>query len=62
MLIGVEQANLQKLAANISYIIDESRKAFQHGQADVPLHIPVEMRSTLPCTAPEDDASSIAWS
>ena len=56
------QANSQKLAANINYIIDESRKAFQHGQADVPLHIPVEMRSSLPCTVSEDDESSIAWS
>ena len=56
------QSNLLKLAANITYIIDEARKAFQHGQADVPLHIPVEMRSSLPYTASEDEAASIAWS
>ena len=56
------QTNSHKLTENIAYIIDESRKAFQHGQADVPLHIPVEMRSSLPCTDLEDDATTIAWS
>ena len=56
------QTNLHGLAANIAYIIDESRKAFQHGQADVPIHIPVEMRSSLPCTDLDDDSTTIAWS
>ncbi len=52
----------QKLTSNVIYIIDESRKAFQHGQADVPLHIPVEMRSPLPCASQEDDPEALAWS
>ena len=60
--VAYGQTDSHKLAANITYIIDESRKAFHHGQADVPLHIPVEMRSTLPCTVPENDVAAMAWS
>jgi hypothetical protein len=51
----------QKLASNVIQIIDESRKAFQHGQADVPLHIPVEMRSQMPCSASDEECDAIAW-
>ena len=56
------QTNTSKLVSNIAHIIFESRKAFQHGQADVPLHIPVEMRSSLPSTDPEDDTIPVSWS
>ena len=55
-------AGAQRFASNVIQIIDESRKAFQYGQADVPLHIPIEMRSQLPCSATEDEDVSIAWS
>ena len=51
----------QKLVCNVLQIIEESRKAFMHGQADVPLHIPVEMRSALPLQMIESEKIEVSW-
>lgn len=58
----VDSSTYQKLASNVIQIIDESRKAFQHGLADVPLHIPVEMRSSMSPQIPESEETELSWS
>jgi hypothetical protein len=58
----VDSSMPQKFALNVIQIIDESRKAFQHGLADVPLHIPFEMRSSLTPQITEQEETEISWS
>lgn len=52
----------QKFASNVLQIIDDSRKAFQQGNADVPLHIPVEMRCSNSVKITESEEAGISWS
>lgn len=58
----IDSSICQKLALNVIQIIDESRKAFQHGLADVPLHIPVEMRRAMAPQINEQEETEISWS
>lgn len=54
--------DVHKITANIITLIDVSRKAFQCGQADIPLHIPVQMRCGKHFSFSEDDPAAMAWS
>jgi hypothetical protein len=52
----------QKLSLNASQIIEESRHAFEFDQADVPLHIPVQMRCSSDYIDPLQEIADTAWS
>ncbi len=49
-----------KLVSDVMYLIEEARKAFMNDQADVPLHIPVHMRTQGSCEKTE--VTYLAWS
>jgi hypothetical protein len=49
-----------KLVSDVMYMIEEARKAFMNDQADVPLHIPVDMRTQGSCEKTE--VTYLAWS
>ena len=51
----------EKITSNIIYLIEASRKEFEYGKGDVPLHIPIQMRSPLASTDPQDP-ETLAWS
>lgn len=49
-----------KLVSDVMYLIEEARKAFMNDQADVPLHIPIHMRTQGSCEKTE--VTYLAWS
>jgi len=51
-----------KLISDVMYIIQEARKAFMNDQADVPLHIPVHMRTQNLDDQEATEVAYLAWS
>lgn len=51
----------EKFVANVIYLIEASRKEFEYGKGDVPLHVPIQMRSPGTTDDPHD-LEALAWS
>lgn len=49
----------EKFTTNIIYLIETSKKEFEYGKGDVPLHIPIEMRSRF---GDPQNPITLAWS